>query len=155
MKNYYSPYESVTKMLDDLGWRSLENRRTDACLVSQNFFYNYIAINEVSTQKRPQSLPQVLVAYLGPIFFRTLFPPPPPPFFFFENCINLNKKYDTLYIEQKHKKNMKKNSPQMSRKLKKWREQMERKKKKEGKSEVEFFLMREIRSTNHIQTLLL
>ena len=33
VKNNYSTYDSITNMLEDLGWRSLENRRIDARLV--------------------------------------------------------------------------------------------------------------------------
>ena len=39
VKNNYSTYDSVTNMLDDLGWRSLENRRIDARLV---MFYKIV-----------------------------------------------------------------------------------------------------------------
>ena len=66
-------------------------------------------------------------------------------FFFFENCINLKKKYDTLYIEQKHKKIWKKKQPtdvQETEKMKRTngeRKKKKKKKKKKGKSEVDFF----------------
>ena len=39
VKNNYSPYDSVSNMLDGLGWRSLENRRIDSRLV---MFYRII-----------------------------------------------------------------------------------------------------------------
>ena len=38
----YSPYASVTQMLQSLGWRSLEQRRSDSRLF--NFIYSLVAI---------------------------------------------------------------------------------------------------------------
>ena len=39
VKNQFSPYESVTNMLSELGWRSLEDRRIDARLI---MFYKIV-----------------------------------------------------------------------------------------------------------------
>ena len=39
VKNNYSTYDSVSHMLDNLGWRSLENRRTDSRLI---MFYEIV-----------------------------------------------------------------------------------------------------------------
>ena len=49
VKHNYSPYESITRMLDDLGWRSklLENRCAGACLIMFHriiYGYGYVAI---------------------------------------------------------------------------------------------------------------
>ena len=45
VKNSYSPYETVTRMLDDLGWRLLENGRTDAHLIMFHMIIiDYVAI---------------------------------------------------------------------------------------------------------------
>ena len=55
VKNNYSTYDSVTNMLEDLGWRSLENRRIDARLV---MFYKivhcHVAIQIPSYFEKPQ-----------------------------------------------------------------------------------------------------
>ena len=55
VKNNYSTYDSVTNMLDDLGWQSLENRRIDAHLV---MFYKivhcHVAIQIPSYFEKPQ-----------------------------------------------------------------------------------------------------
>ena len=41
----YSPYSSVTDMIGKLGWRNLEQRRTDSRLVLfYKFVYGYIAV---------------------------------------------------------------------------------------------------------------
>ena len=39
VKNNYSPYDSISNMLDGLGWRSLENRHIDSSLV---MFYRWL-----------------------------------------------------------------------------------------------------------------
>ena len=55
VKNNYSTYDSVTNMLEDLGWRTLENRRIDARLV---MFYKivhcHVAIQIPSYFEKPQ-----------------------------------------------------------------------------------------------------
>ena len=45
VKNQFSSYESVTNMLSELGWRSLEDRRIDAWLIMFNkIVHGYVAI---------------------------------------------------------------------------------------------------------------
>ena len=45
VKNQFSPYESVTNMLSELGWRSLEDRRIDARLIMfYKIVHGYVAI---------------------------------------------------------------------------------------------------------------
>ena len=45
VKNQFSPYESVTNMLSELGWRSLEDRWIDARLIMfYKIVHGYVAI---------------------------------------------------------------------------------------------------------------
>ena len=45
VKNNYPPYESISNMLEDLGWRSLENPRIDCYLVKlYKIIYDHVAI---------------------------------------------------------------------------------------------------------------
>ena len=45
IKNSYSSYDSVSNMLEDLGWRSLENRHIDSQLVMfYKIIYGYVAV---------------------------------------------------------------------------------------------------------------
>ena len=44
VKISYSPYETVTRVLDDLGWRLLENGRTDAHLMFPMIINDYVTI---------------------------------------------------------------------------------------------------------------
>ena len=54
VKNNYSPYESVSNMLDNLGWRSLENRRIDSRLVMfYNIIYCYVTIQIPTYFEKP------------------------------------------------------------------------------------------------------
>lgn len=69
VKNNYSPYDSVTRMLDDLGWRSLEDRRTDARLVMfHKIIYGYVAIEVPSYFERPK----VTTRHMHPLSFRRI-----------------------------------------------------------------------------------
>ena len=55
VKNSYSSYDSVTSMLEDLGWRSLENRRIDSQLTMfYKIIYGYVAIQIPSYFEKPQ-----------------------------------------------------------------------------------------------------
>ena len=54
VENYYSPYESVSSMLDDLRWRSLAYRRTDARLMFYWIVYGYLAIQVPPYIEKPQ-----------------------------------------------------------------------------------------------------
>ena len=54
VKNNYSPYESVSNMLDNLGWRSLENRRIDSRLVMfYKIIYCHVAIQIPTYFEKP------------------------------------------------------------------------------------------------------
>ena len=54
VKNSYSPYDSVSNMLDNLGWRSLENRRIDSCLVMfHKIIYCHVAIQIPTYFEKP------------------------------------------------------------------------------------------------------
>ena len=67
VKHNYSPSESVTRMLDDLDWRSLENRLTDACLIMfHRIIYGYVAIQVPSNFDRSE----VLTRHMHPFAFR-------------------------------------------------------------------------------------
>ena len=55
VKNNYSPYDSVSNMLDNLGWRSLENRRIDSRLVMFcRIIHGYVAIQIPRYFEKPQ-----------------------------------------------------------------------------------------------------
>ena len=55
VKNNYSPYDSVSNMLDGLGWRSLENRRIDSRLVMfYRIIHGYVAIQIPTYFEKPQ-----------------------------------------------------------------------------------------------------
>ena len=57
-KKNYSPYESVSNMLDDLGWRSLENRRIDCRLVMlHKIYYSNPALHSLHAPSRFQTNP--------------------------------------------------------------------------------------------------
>ena len=50
----YSSYDSVTEMLSDLGWRSLENRRNDAPLaMCYKIMYGLVAVSVRTYFERP------------------------------------------------------------------------------------------------------
>ena len=54
VKNNYSPYDSVSNMLDGLGWRSLENRRIDSRLVMfYRIIHGYVAIQIQTYFEKP------------------------------------------------------------------------------------------------------
>ena len=55
MSNDYSTYSSVTEMMSNLGWRSLENRRYDAhVLMFYKIVYGLVAIPVPSYFERPE-----------------------------------------------------------------------------------------------------
>ena len=55
VKNSYSSYDSVSNMLEDLGWRSLENRRIDSPLTMfYKIIYGYVAMQIPSYFEKPQ-----------------------------------------------------------------------------------------------------
>ena len=55
VKNNYSPYKSVTRMLDDLSRQSFENRPTDAChIMFHRFIYDHVAIQVPLYFERPK-----------------------------------------------------------------------------------------------------
>ena len=66
MKHNYCPNKSVTRMFDGLGWRSLENRRTDGRLIMfHRIIYGYVAIQVPSYFERPE----VLTRHTHPLAF--------------------------------------------------------------------------------------
>ena len=55
VKNNYSPYDSVSNMLDSLGWRSLENRCIDSRLVMfYRIIHGYVEIQIPTYFEKPQ-----------------------------------------------------------------------------------------------------
>ena len=55
VKNSYSSYDSVSNMLEDLGWRSLESRRIDSQLIMfYKIIYGYVAIQIPLYFEKPQ-----------------------------------------------------------------------------------------------------
>ena len=55
VNNNYSTYDSVSTMLDNLGWRSLENRRIDSRLfMFHRIIYGYVAIQIPTYFEKPQ-----------------------------------------------------------------------------------------------------
>ena len=55
VKNNYSTYDSVSTMLDNLGWQSLENRRIDSRLfMFHRIIYDYVAIQIPTYFEKPQ-----------------------------------------------------------------------------------------------------
>ena len=56
VKNNYSTYDSVSTMLDNLGWRSLENRRIDSrgLFIFHRIIYGYVAIQIPTHFEKPQ-----------------------------------------------------------------------------------------------------
>ena len=55
VSNDYSTYSSVTEMMSNLGWRSLENRRYDArLLMFYKIVYGLVAIPVPSCFERPE-----------------------------------------------------------------------------------------------------
>ena len=55
VKRNYSPYESVSYMLNELGWRSLENRRIVYRLIMlHKIIYGYVAKEVPSYFEKPQ-----------------------------------------------------------------------------------------------------
>ena len=53
----YSSYDTVTEMLRDLGWRSLENRRNDARLAMfYKITYGLVAVSVPTYFERPNRL---------------------------------------------------------------------------------------------------
>ena len=67
--NDYSSYSSVTDMLSNLGWRSLENRRTDTCFA---MFYK-IVYGLVATRELPYHFRQILSILKYTLAICTLF----------------------------------------------------------------------------------
>ena len=69
VKNNYSPYDSVTSMLDNLGWRSLENRRIDSRLIMfYKIIYGHVAIQIPTYFEKPQRLTR----HMHPLSFRQI-----------------------------------------------------------------------------------
>ena len=69
VKNNYSPYESVSSMLDDLSWRSLANRRTDARLIMfYRIVYGYLAIQVPPYLEKSQRYTR----HMHPLAFRQI-----------------------------------------------------------------------------------
>ena len=57
VKSNYSSYDSVTEMLHDLGWRSLEQRRLDARLIMfYKIVYGLVAIQLPSSIEHPMKI---------------------------------------------------------------------------------------------------
>ena len=55
VNNNYSTYDSISTMLDNLGWRSLENRRIDSLLfMFHRIIYGYVAIQIPTYFEKPQ-----------------------------------------------------------------------------------------------------
>ena len=55
VSNDYSIYSSVTEMMSNLGWRSVENRRYDACLLMfYKIVYGLVAIPVPSYLEHPE-----------------------------------------------------------------------------------------------------
>ena len=66
VKNNYSTYDSVSTMLDNLGWRSLENRHIDSRLfMFHRIIYGYVAIQIQYILRNPSDLP--VTCTLSPI----------------------------------------------------------------------------------------
>lgn len=66
-KNDYSPYSSVSGMLGDLGWRSLENRRYDARLAMfYKIVHGLVAIPVPSYFEQPKRYTR----HMHPLSFR-------------------------------------------------------------------------------------
>ena len=54
VKNNYSHYDSISNMLDSLGWRSLENQRIDSKLVMfYRIIHGYVAIQIPTYFEKP------------------------------------------------------------------------------------------------------
>ena len=54
VNNNYSTYDSVSTMLDNLGWRSLKNRRIDSRLfMFHRIIYGYVAIQIPTYFEKP------------------------------------------------------------------------------------------------------
>ena len=69
VKNNYSPYDSVSNMLDGLGWRSLENRRLDSRLVMfYRIIHGYVAIQIPTYFEKPQRYTR----HMHPLCFRQI-----------------------------------------------------------------------------------
>lgn len=65
--NRYSSYDSVTEMLSDLGWRSLENRRNDARLAMfYKITYGLVAVSVPTYFERPIRLSR----HMHPLCYR-------------------------------------------------------------------------------------
>ena len=69
VKNNYSPYESVSQTLNELGWRSLESRRNDARLIMLfKIIHGYVAIQVPPYFERPQRYTR----HMHPLSFRQI-----------------------------------------------------------------------------------
>ena len=69
VKNNYSTYDSVSTMLDNLCWRSLENRRINSRVVMfQRIIYGYVAIQIPTYFEKPQRFTR----HMHPLSYRQI-----------------------------------------------------------------------------------
>ena len=69
VKCNYSTYDSVSTILDNLGWRSLENRRIDSRLfMFQRIIYGYVVIQIPTYFEKPQRLTR----HMHPLSYRQI-----------------------------------------------------------------------------------
>ena len=69
VKNKFSTYDSVTDMLSELGWRSLEFRRIDARMIMfYELVYGYVAIDLPTYFKKPLRYTR----HMHPLSFRQI-----------------------------------------------------------------------------------
>ena len=69
VKNNYSTYDSVSHMLDNLGWRSLENRRIDSRLIMfYKIVYGHVAIQMPTYFEQPQRFTR----HMHPLSYRQI-----------------------------------------------------------------------------------
>ena len=69
VNNNYSTYDSVSTMLDNLGWRSLENRRIDSRLfMFHRIIYGYVAIQIPTYFEKPQRFTR----HMHPLSYRQI-----------------------------------------------------------------------------------
>ena len=69
VKNNYSTYDSVSDMLDNLGWRSFENKRIDARLV---MFYKIVHCHVAIQIQSYFEKPQRYTRHMYPLSFRQI-----------------------------------------------------------------------------------
>ena len=72
VKNQFPPYESVTNMLSELGWRSLENRQIDAQLIMfYKIVHGHVAIQPPAYFDKPLRYTR----HMHPLSFRQIHTP--------------------------------------------------------------------------------